>query len=314
MRRAAIPASLLAAWAAMAAPVAGAVAWTLVGGPLTATVFQSTTYTFTATNLTYINDIGCVAIQLPASYTIDSLGAPVMSEGRPWSAEPYSGGGNWVEVSSDTGGGRLDPLEWVTFSLTATATQAGAFTWNHHAHRREDCTGADIEPGTMPMVVIPVAPTPTPVPSVPAPTPTPLPVPVPTLPPPPIGTPDPDPTVTPSPTSTARPTPSPTPRPTPEIIGAVPAAPPSQPGTPAVGRMAPLEDGQTSPIGLGTEVFALLEGPLVWFVPGAVVGGPGLLIVLFLALQAGGALAWIPAVRKMSGDPIPAQRRRRPGS
>jgi predicted membrane-bound dolichyl-phosphate-mannose-protein mannosyltransferase len=78
--------------------------------------------------------------------------------------------------------------------------------------------------------------------------------------------------------------------------------------------MAPLEDGQTSPIGLGTEVFALLEGPLVWFVPGAVVGGPGLLIVLFLALQAGGALAWIPAVRKMSGDPIPAQRRRRPGS
>ena len=67
-------------------------------------------------------------------------------------------------------------------------------------------------------------------------------------------------------------------------------------------------------MGLGTEVFALLEGPLVWFVPGAVVGGPGLLILLFIALQAAGAIAWIPAVRRMSGEPIPVGRRRRPGN
>jgi hypothetical protein len=60
-------------------------------------------------------------------------------------------------------------------------------------------------------------------------------------------------------------------------------------------------------------VLALLEGPLVWFVPGAAVGVPGLLVVLFLVLQAAGALAWIPAVRRMSGDPVPVKRRRRPG-
>ena len=65
---------------------------------------------------------------------------------------------------------------------------------------------------------------------------------------------------------------------------------------------------------VGTEVLALLEGPLVWFVPGAVVGGPGLLILLFIALQAAGAMAWIPAVRRMSGDPVPIGRRRRPGT
>jgi hypothetical protein len=78
--------------------------------------------------------------------------------------------------------------------------------------------------------------------------------------------------------------------------------------------MAPLSDGGgTTGVSVGTEVFALLEGPLVWFVPGAAVGVPGLLVVLFIALQAAGALAWVPAVRRMSGEPVPMQRRRRPG-
>ena len=76
--------------------------------------------------------------------------------------------------------------------------------------------------------------------------------------------------------------------------------------------MAPLSDSQTSSISLGTEVFALLDGPLVWFVPGAAVGVPGLLVLLFIALQAAGAMAWVPAVRRMSGDSAPSQRRRRP--
>jgi hypothetical protein len=77
--------------------------------------------------------------------------------------------------------------------------------------------------------------------------------------------------------------------------------------------MAPMPAGQTSSLGVGTEVFAMLDGPLVWFVPGAAVGVPGLLVLLFIALQAAGALAWIPAVRRMSGDPVPIRRRRRPG-
>jgi hypothetical protein len=74
-----------------------------------------------------------------------------------------------------------------------------------------------------------------------------------------------------------------------------------------------MPDGQTSSMSIGSEVLGLLEGPLVWFVPGAAVGVPGLLVVLFIALQAVGALAWVPAVRRMSGDPVPIRRRRRPG-
>lgn len=302
--------SALAATLGFATPVAGAVMWTIVGAPLTATVFQSTTYTFTATNLLFVNEIGCVEIQLPATYVIDGLGNPSASNGDEWIAEIY-GGTNWVLVHSTSGGGRLELLETVTFTVQATATQVGAQTWNTHAHRQQDCSGAEIEPGVWPAVVAPaLLPTPPPPPPTPVPTPT-LP-PLPTPPPLPIDTPEPS--RSPTPTETQSPTPSESPRPTPELVAVLPGAPPSASGTPqTLGRMAPLSDGQTSSFGIGTQVFGLLDGPLVWFVPGAAVAVPGLLVVLFIALQALGAMAWIPAVRRMSGDPVPIRRRRRPG-
>jgi hypothetical protein len=295
--------AVAAIWASLASPTAGAVGWTLVGGPLTATVFQPTTYTFTATNLAYGNDIGCVEIQLPATYVLDSLGTPSASNGEDWIAEPY--GSDWILVHSESGGGRLEIGEWVTFSFTATATQVGAQLWGNHAHRQQDCSGADIEPGTMPMVVTPVLlPTPTPAPPTPPPPPPPPSQPTPAPPPA-----TPEPTPRPTPTSTPEPSVATEPdRPTPVVV-----VPPNEP--PSAGpaaRMAPLPEGQTSSIGIGTEVFALLEGPLVWFVPGAAVGVPGLLVLLFIALQAAGAMAWLPAVRRMSGDPVPIRRRRRP--
>jgi hypothetical protein len=307
-RRAAAVLAFGAIWASLATPAAAVLGWTILGGPITATVFVATTYTFTATNVLHVNEIGCVEIQLPDTYVINSLGTPVASNGDEWTAELY-GGTNWVLVHSESGGGRLELLETVTFSVTATATQVGAQVWNNHAHRQQDCTGPDIEPGVMPMVVAPQL-LPTPIPT-PIPTPPPLPSPIPT--PPPLPTPRPTPSPTPTPSATPEPTPSETERPTP--AGAVAAAPPPAPPGPTepVARMAPLPGGQTSSIGLGTEVFALLDGPLVWFVPGAAVGVPGLLVLLFIALQAAGAMAWIPAVRRMSGDPVPVRRRRRPG-
>ncbi len=295
-RGAVLVASTLVATIGLATPVAGAVLWSIVGTPLTATVFQTTTYTFTATNLADLNGLGCIEIQLPDSYVIDGLGKPSASNGDDWDATIY-GGTNWVLVHSNSGGGRLEVTEWVTFTVQATATQVGAQTWNTHGHRQHDCSGPEVEPGVWSSVVAPVV---LPAPTAPPPTPRPQPVDTPA------------PSATASPTETPRPPPSSTPRPTPNVIPA-PADPPTTRSP--VGRMALLSDGQGgSSYGLGTEVFALLDGPLVWFVPGATVGVPGLLILLWIALQAAGTMAWIPAVRRMSGDPVPARRRRRPGS
>ncbi len=46
----------------------------------------------------------------------------------------------------------------------------------------------------------------------------------------------------------------------------------------------------------------LLAGVEVWAVPAATIGVPGLLILIWVALQAVGALAWIPAVRRLRGE------------
>ena len=78
----------------------------------------------------------------------------------------------------------------------------------------------------------------------------------------------------------------------------IPAAapPPTGPGSAPAAVLAPLQDTEsgTSSVGVGTEVFALLNGPLVWFVPGAVVGVPGLLVMLWIALQALGHIGLDP--------------------
>jgi hypothetical protein len=53
-------------------------------------------------------------------------------------------------------------------------------------------------------------------------------------------------------------------------------------------------------IGLGG--VDILAGAEVWAVPAATIGVPGLLILLWVMLQAVGAVAWIPAVRRLRGD------------
>ena len=45
-----------------------------------------------------------------------------------------------------------------------------------------------------------------------------------------------------------------------------------------------------------------LDAAIVWFVPAATIAGPGLLLLLLVALQAAGAAAWVPAVRRLRGE------------
>jgi hypothetical protein len=40
----------------------------------------------------------------------------------------------------------------------------------------------------------------------------------------------------------------------------------------------------------------------VWSVPAATLGVPGILLIIWVGLQAVGALAWIPAVRRLRGE------------
>ncbi|MEK6192044.1 MAG: hypothetical protein AABM41_06935 [Chloroflexota bacterium] len=273
--------------------------WTLTATPLVATAGQSTTFHMLAANLVG-PPAGCVNVEIPSSFVIQSAGNVVASDGSTWVAAIV---GTWVEVTSVSGIDFLDPLESVSFDIQLLPTQAGTWNWNNHVHVPQQCTGTAYNGLPVTVVVAPaivptLPPVPTPIPTLP-----PVPTPIPTLPPLPTPTPRPDSTPSPGPVSTPRPSLAPQP-------GA--AAGPSAPtdGAVPVGAIADVGANETG-IGLGADVLALLDAPLVLFVPGAVVGVPGLLVLLWVALQAVGALAWIPAVRRMSGEPLAARRRRR---
>lgn len=302
-----------------ATPALGLLLWTLTATPLTATSGVATTFTLTATNLDLPTELGCLEVDLPASFSIVGASAGDASNGDAWEAVVFP---NKVAVHSLTGGGRLELGQSITFTITAIPTQAGTWTWPNHAHRQQDCSGTDEIGVPLEILVVPGAtPTPAPTPT-PDPTPTPTPIlslePLPTLPPilplPSLGPATPAPTVAPPSSPVSSPTPSPSATQSAGPAGSAVATPPggasgstsgTGPGGSGAGAV-PLEvgvpdesGGSVGDVSLGP--LGVIDGITVWAIPGAIVGGPGLLVILWVMLQTGVALAWIPAVRRMRG-------------
>jgi predicted RNA-binding protein with TRAM domain len=280
-----------------------AVLWSLSVAPSSATQNESTVFKFTASDLDVTARLGCLDVDFPPSFVIEALGTPTASNGVAWVSSQI---GNTVVAHSTTGGGRLNPGQTVTFTVTASPGDPGAFLFTTHGHAQQDCTGVELPHAPLAFTVLP-APKGTPIPtpittpdaSTPVPTPTPRPNATPT---PGESVPAADPSPTPDPADSARSSPV-APKPSPAASGSG--------GTIEV-RVAPLgksPDGGSDNMGTGLDGLAMLDGPFVWFVPGAAVGVPGLLVIVFVVLQGVGALAWIPAVRRLGGD---KKRRRQP--
>lgn len=311
-------AALVAATLAAAVPaLAFGAGWTPVVNPGNATQGQAMTFSVTATN-NAPQQLGCLEVDLPTSFVILSLGNPTSNSGGVWAPTAM---GNTVVVDVDSGGGSLANGEWVTFTITARPTAAGSFTWANRAYPADQATPyCQGTPNAGPPLQITVAPaaTPSPAPTV-APTATPTGTTAPT----PSATPVQNVTPTPAPTPGAGQTGTPDPRATatPRQASSSPEGSESaRPAVPSPGESAgggnalrlassgDSGDGFTDDLGAGLDMLTLLDGPLMWVVPGAAVLGPGLLVILFVALQALGALAWIPAVRHFGGE----DRRRQP--
>ena len=313
----------------IAGPASALLVWTLVGTPLAATAGSTTSFTLTATNLDLVGELGCLEVILPPGWSGVSAGSAVPSTGRgDWVT---NASGNTVVAHSTSGGGRLETGHWVTFTINARPSIAGISTWANHAHQRQDCTGGEEAGLPIAVTVLPqLLPTPTPLPtSTSAPTPQPTPK----------ATPGPTPTAAPTPRSTASPRPTPratatprtpesgdSPRPTatpdapaaatPSATpdpgdGAATASPDDSGATPG-GAKSPSPSLAVSEVGLvgyDTGEVELALGPLgvaggvdTWIVPAATMGVPGVLILLWIGLQAVGAFAWVPAVRRLRDD------------
>jgi hypothetical protein len=106
-----------------------------------------------------------------------------------------------------------------------------------------------------------------------------------------------------------RPSPRPSAGAGPDVPPAGPDGAPSAPGGVNVSDGAPVSlDGPIFPVDsttgqVGVEIGGIdfLANP-VWAVPAASIAGPGLLVLLWLALQAIGAAAWMPSVRRLRKD------------
>ncbi len=315
--------------------------WTITATPLAATTGVSRTFTLTATNTDPLSialssaEIGCLWVDVPPNFTVTAAAVTGSNAGAGWHVDSVVD--NRVVIHTDSGGERLALMDWVRFSVTATPLSTGSLTWNARAYRAQDCSGGGALLGVPPIVVVsgpPVTATPTPTPR-PTPTPTPRPTPRVTPNPTPVPTAastprpalTPRPRVTPAPTSTTggpgggasvTPAPStagtaepsapgsvaPSQRPTPTPPAGTGIGSPASPavsgpsdGSPPLGAVPALADG-----GLDLGPIGLLGGVMVWFVPSAVLGVPGLLVLLWVLLQTAGGLAWVPAIRRLRGD------------
>jgi hypothetical protein len=316
--------SLLAA--AVPTIAQAALQWTMTVTPTTASKGQATGFVV-KTTVVLAGNIGCVEVDLPASFVIQAVSLPVATRGGTWVT---SFAANAVVAQAAKDSDRITKAgDSLTFTITAVPTVAGAFSWPNHVHSKVDCSDASLF-GTALSVTVVTAPTPSP-----APTPTPVPTSTPT----PTTAASMIPTPTPTPASSSGGTPSPRPSttPTPQETGATqqsgePSAtplasgmPPDIPSTlpspgsssaPPALSVAPFEDstggGASGDFGTGLDMLALLDNPFTWFVPAAVVGLPGLVVILFVALQAIVAAAWIPAVRRLGEHDDRPRRRPRP--
>jgi len=303
-----------------------AVAWTLVGTPLTAATGVTTRFDLIATNEYLLSTIGCIRVDTTEKFSVESADA-----NQGWSTTVD---GTVVTARSPTTGSALGVLDHLDITVRATPLEPGTWSWSGLAYADITCGGSPL-PGIQLVAIVVTGPAATPTPSPgPSPTPSPAPTPSPT----PVPTVAATPSVTPRPAASATPTPvtgSPSARPSPDAsAGPAPTQTPSPSPTDSPGGSAGdglgggSTDGGGIDLGLGAtlpedpftvtsrnvridpridQLGQTLPDLLEVSAPAAIIALPGLLILLAIAAQAIGGLAWIPVVRRQLGD----RRRRR---
>ena len=291
----------------------GAADWSMTRSPSSIPKLSTATFTIVATNAGSENQataVGCINLAIPSQFNVNSA-TVTNASGHSWTASfSNSGGpGTTVSVQATAANQRLTAaaIESVTFAVNVTAgSNPGAHTWTGNAFNGHGCSGSYGEPIAV-TVTITGAPAPTPVPT-PRPTVRPTPVPTPVT-----GTPKPTPAgpgATPQQTQAATPDSSASETPTsssqepyvsPSASEAAPGQTPGGTGSAAPSPVLSLGHAPDEPIAPLSFDFAFFGMQFEWFIPGLAIGVPGLLLILAIALQMVGALAWLPAVRRLLG-------------
>ena len=329
-----------------AGPARGAVLWTLTASPLTVTTGVQTTFSLRAsmTLLGAIRcvDVGVPGnFTVHGAAVVGSNAGSWVSQvnGNEVLVATSGGGlrlvGNYVDFTITATATSTGALAWDSHAH-AQGDCAGA-----ESLLSVPPVVLVLGPAVTPTPAPTVAPTP---PPTPRPTVAPTPVVLPSIPPlpsiqplpsiplpgssatprpssaPPEATPDPSAAVTrpsrdPRPAASDAPEPSDASSPSPDAVGSprpddATGLPSGDGAAPPTGRILaePPVGGGTdpAPVPVGLGALGLLASIDIWIVPGLLLGVPGLLVVAFVALQAVGALAWIPAIRRLRGQEVVA--------
>lgn len=311
-------------------PVAAAKVWTVTASTMAVPKNVSTDVRLTITNLSG-PAIGCITVEIPtAQGSVSAVAVVSVSRGLSWSAA-RSTSLPGIIASAGSSADRLlgsPEVDQLKLDVTVVGKTGPAWSWTASAFQNIGCTSKSAAVLIPMTIVAPPTLVPTDTPT-PRPSPTSTPTPIPTLPPIPTSTPivslpplpSPDLTPTPTPSPSTRPESTPTPRPTPTTTAGPTPTPGGQggggsPGTGGAGAGGSGGPGSSpGPIRRRLDVPAADPGPsrpfdtggvpgfgvFDWAVPGVILTGPGLLLIVLILAQAMGALAWLPVVRRKIG-------------
>jgi hypothetical protein len=222
--------------------------WTIARSPGSVVTGVSTRIDLTATNTAGGSSVGCVHLQAPAAFTVDSVGFDSAPGGLNWTVDaPTAGpsGSTIISVHAVTEGDILKTDgDAAQFHISVTGGAVGTYTWAADSRDHANCTSG-IDSASISVSITGASPTPTPTPK---PTPTASPTAKPTSTP--SATPTPTPTATPSAAPTATPTPTPAATATPR---GTPSATPTGSTTPSASAGSPSPSALASGIPLATD-------------------------------------------------------------
>jgi hypothetical protein len=287
--------------------------WTIARSPSSVTRGVATNISFTATNVAGGSSLGCIRLQPPSAFTLNSVVVDSVSASRNWTADPPTAGSGFtlIRVHAAT---KADVIkvdgDIVRFHVRVTGTSVGSYSWPAESRDDEKCKSG-IDTDSITVAIVSGTPTPKPTPK-PTPRPTATPTPRPT----PKPTPRPTPKPTRAPAATSRPSATPTtapstsvPTPSSHPVGGTSTGDAGGTGSPplASGSVNPFRvlDGDDGPRDVDARIVSStlmrLDGLIVWAVPSLVLTVPGLLLLLAILAQIAGAAAWLPVVRRKLG-------------
>ena len=124
--------------------------WAITLTPSTIEALQATTISATFWNFGGIDgqqDLGCVRIAIPATFTVGTTQVTGAPPGTTWKAS--KAGLTTVTIKTPSGGDRLPPGQpgaSVTTAISVSAVLPGTYTWTANAFRAQDCEDRSMTP------------------------------------------------------------------------------------------------------------------------------------------------------------------------